>query len=332
MKKYLLPKEGSFYKANLHCHTILSDGKMTPEEVKEHYLKNGYNIVAFTDHSKFAWHKDLLSDDFLPIAGFEAAWTCLDPDVTPLKFKLCHINFLASDPDNAVVLPESQAYDVGVINRYIRDMKKLGWVCTLNHPGWSLQTSEEINALTGLDGFEVYNHGSQVNDNNGESQSYWARYLNNGSHAYAVAADDNHRGYDAEGIVGPGDNTLGGYICISMPKLTYSNFIDAFKNGRFYASTGVEIKELYIDEDTDELVVSCSPVRQIIVKGVHTVPAVRLDGYENDYTHARIPMTSIKGKEPFFRLELRTTDGKTAYSQPYYFDKNEQKGISYEKI
>ncbi len=332
MKKYLLPKEGSFYKANLHCHTILSDGKMTPEEVKEHYLKNGYNIVAFTDHSKFAWHKDLLSDDFLPIAGFEAAWTCLDPDVTPLKFKLCHINFLASDPDNAVVLPESQAYDVGVINRYIRDMKKLGWVCTLNHPGWSLQTSEEINALTGLDGFEVYNHGSQVNDNNGESQGYWARYLNNGSHAYAVAADDNHRGYDAEGIVGPGDNTLGGYICISMPKLTYSNFIDAFKNGRFYASTGVEIKELYIDEDTDELVVSCSPVRQIIVKGVHTVPAVRLDGYENDYTHARIPMTSIKGKEPFFRLELRTTDGKTAYSQPYYFDKNEQKGISYEKI
>ena len=317
----LLKTNGPFYKANLHCHTTLSDGKMTPQEVKEYYLKNGYNIVAYTDHSTFAWHKELLSEDFLPIAGFEAAWTCLDPDVIPLKFKLCHINFLASVPDNAVVIPESHAYDVGVINRYIRDMKKLGWVCTLNHPGWSLQTSEEINALTGLDGFEVYNHGSQVNDNNGESQGYWARYLNNGSRAFAVATDDNHSGYDAQGRVGPGDNTLGGYICISMPKLTYDNFIDAFKNGRFYASTGVEIKELYIDEDTDELVVSCSPVRQIIVKGVHTVPAVRLDGYENDYTHARISMSSIRGKEPFFRLELRTTDGKAAYSQPYYFEK-----------
>ena len=317
----LLKTNGPFYKANLHCHTTLSDGKMTPQEVKDYYLKNGYNIVAYTDHSTFAWHKELLSEDFLPIAGFEAAWTCLDPDTKNLKFKLCHINFLASVPDNAVVIPESHAYDVGVINRYIRDMKKLGWVCTLNHPGWSLQTSEEINALTGLDGFEVYNHGSQVNDNNGESQGYWARYLNNGSRAFAVATDDNHSGYDAQGRVGPADNTLGGYICISMPKLTYDNFIDAFKNGRFYASTGVEIKELYIDEDTDELVVSCSPVRQIIVKGVHTVPAVRLDGYENDYTHARISMSSIRGKEPFFRLELRTTDGKGAYSQPYYFEK-----------
>lgn len=92
------------------------------------------------------------------------------------------------------------------------------------------------------------------------------------------------------------------------------------KNGRFYASTGVEIKELYIDEETDELVLSCSPVRQVIVKGVHTVPAVRLDGYGNDYTSARIPLAQIREKEPFFRLELRTTNGKTAYSQPYYFE------------
>ena len=34
MKKYLLPESGNFYKANLHCHTKVSDGAMTPEEVK----------------------------------------------------------------------------------------------------------------------------------------------------------------------------------------------------------------------------------------------------------------------------------------------------------
>lgn len=317
----LLKTNGKFYKANLHCHTTLSDGKMTPLQVKEYYLKNGYSIVAFTDHSKYAWYPELLSEDFIPIAGFEAAWTCLDPDNAPLKFKLCHINFLAGDPENAVVLPENHAYDIGAINRYIKEMKKLGWVCTLNHPGWSLQTSEEINALQNLDGFEVYNHGSQVNDNNGESQGYWARYLNNGSKAFAVAADDNHIGYDENGEISPGDNTLGGYIMVSMPSLTYDNFIDAFKNGRFYASTGVEIKELYIDEEADELVLSCSPVRQVIVKGVHTVPAIRLNGRGNDYTFARIPLKPIREKEPFFRLELRTCEGKTAYSQPYYFER-----------
>ena len=37
MKKYLLPKCGNDYKANLHCHSTISDGKLTPEEIKEAY-------------------------------------------------------------------------------------------------------------------------------------------------------------------------------------------------------------------------------------------------------------------------------------------------------
>ena len=35
MKKYLLPKEGKFYKANLHMHTTISDGNMGVLETKE---------------------------------------------------------------------------------------------------------------------------------------------------------------------------------------------------------------------------------------------------------------------------------------------------------
>lgn len=316
----LLKKNGKFYKANLHCHTTLSDGKMTPEQVRDYYKSNGYSIVAFTDHSKYAWYPELQTDEFLPIAGFEAAFTCLDPENKPLKYHLCHINFLARDPEKSVYEPENFTYDVGVINRYIKKMKKNGWMCTLNHPGWSLQTSEEINKLDGLNGFEVYNHGSQVLDNNGEYQAYYALYLNQGGRAFAVATDDNHCGFDEQGIIGPANDTLGGYISISMPELTYENFIDAFENGRFYASTGVEIKELYIDEDEDVLILSCSPVKQVIVKGIHTIPAIRLNGYSDDFTHVKIPMSEIRGKEPFFRLELRTTDGRTAYSQPYYFE------------
>ena len=30
---YLLPEKGNFYKANLHCHTVVSDGALTPEQV-----------------------------------------------------------------------------------------------------------------------------------------------------------------------------------------------------------------------------------------------------------------------------------------------------------
>ena len=49
MKQYLLSETGTFYRANLHCHTTCSDGKTTPEETKEAYKNEGYSIIAFTD-------------------------------------------------------------------------------------------------------------------------------------------------------------------------------------------------------------------------------------------------------------------------------------------
>ena len=38
MRKYLLPESGNFYKANLHCHSIVSDGKLSPAELKKIYM------------------------------------------------------------------------------------------------------------------------------------------------------------------------------------------------------------------------------------------------------------------------------------------------------
>ena len=69
--KILLDSNKSFFKANLHCHTIYSDGKHTPEEVKEEYKKRGYSIVAFTDHEHIIDHSYLNDENFLAITAFE---------------------------------------------------------------------------------------------------------------------------------------------------------------------------------------------------------------------------------------------------------------------
>ena len=74
MKKYLLPKNGNFYKANLHCHTNISDGKLSPEEVKKAYKDNGYSVVAYTDHEVYITHNDLTDDEFLALNGMEIAF------------------------------------------------------------------------------------------------------------------------------------------------------------------------------------------------------------------------------------------------------------------
>ena len=67
---YLLPKEGAFYKANMVCHTTVSDGKLTPEQVKEEYGKRGYQIVAYVDQGKYCPHGELTTKNFLALAGF----------------------------------------------------------------------------------------------------------------------------------------------------------------------------------------------------------------------------------------------------------------------
>ena len=71
MKKYLLPESGNFYKANLHCHTTFSDGRLTPAEVKELYKSLGYSIVAYTDHDILIPHDELNDGEFLALHGFE---------------------------------------------------------------------------------------------------------------------------------------------------------------------------------------------------------------------------------------------------------------------
>ena len=73
MKKVLLDPSKNYYKANMHCHSNKSDGRMSVEEIKEHYKANGYSIVAFTDHEHIINNSYLNDDEFLAITSCELA-------------------------------------------------------------------------------------------------------------------------------------------------------------------------------------------------------------------------------------------------------------------
>ena len=77
MRQYLLPEKGKFYKANLHMHTTVSDGANTPQEVKEAYQKEGYSIVAFSDHEVMVPHNELTDCNFLALTAFEKSIDCI---------------------------------------------------------------------------------------------------------------------------------------------------------------------------------------------------------------------------------------------------------------
>ena len=71
MKIELIPEEGKFYKTNLHCHTNISDGKQTAEEIKALYKERGYSAVCFTDHELLVSHRELCDDSFVALDGYE---------------------------------------------------------------------------------------------------------------------------------------------------------------------------------------------------------------------------------------------------------------------
>ena len=102
MKKYLIENK-KYYKASLHTHTTNSDGKMTPEEVKEWYKKLGYSIVAYTDHTYIEDYNARLTDEnFVAINGYENAVRPIEniDDYCPEETPVYHFCFFATDKNH----------------------------------------------------------------------------------------------------------------------------------------------------------------------------------------------------------------------------------------
>ena len=143
MKKYLLPESGNFYKANLHCHTNISDGKLSPRQIKEAYMAHGYSIVAYTDHDVLLDHSDLNDESFLALTSSEYSVNeavstfpkIFDTETNDWVRKKCvHLNIFSKDPHNTFMPATNIDQHWGLKNRfpdtkcdgYIREYTKEG--------------------------------------------------------------------------------------------------------------------------------------------------------------------------------------------------------------
>ena len=48
---------GRFWRGNLHTHSTLSDGVLSPEQVVEEYKRAGYDFMMLSEHflDRFSW-------------------------------------------------------------------------------------------------------------------------------------------------------------------------------------------------------------------------------------------------------------------------------------
>ena len=284
MKKFLIPENGNFYKTNLHTHTTVSDGSLSPEEIKKEYMKKGYSVIAFTAHDVFIPHNDLTDENFLALNGYEMELLQPFKSGSPQQTsKTCHMCFVALDKNttrqacwhrekylfaNAVNYRDKVDFDKSLPDyereysgKCISDMMRLGrengFFVTYNHPTWSGETYEDYMNYDNMHAMEIYNYECFLVGAEDYNARVYDDMLRGGKKIFCVATDDTHSPISVGG----------GYIMIKADKLEYNTIASALLNGNFYSSTGPEIKELYIEDGV--LHVKTSPAKIIALSTEH---------------------------------------------------------------
>jgi len=137
-----------------------------------------------------------------------------------------------------------------------RDALNIPMIVHINHPNFGHAISlEDMIALNNENFFEVYNGHPSVN-NSGDSihmstESMWdliniAYIKNNKPLMYGLATDDSHN-YHVKGS--KWSNAGRGWIMVQADSLNPKSLIAALEAGEFYASTGVELKNLTLDNN-----------------------------------------------------------------------------------
>ena len=333
MKKYLLPESGNFYKANLHCHTVLSDGCLTPEEVKKIYKNEGYSVVAYTDHDILIPHHAELSDDeFLALNGWEITFT--EPEVDPIRNvkRVCHMCFIAKDPDNVKQVcwfhrkhfnknedkancadePEFKPeYTPESINECIARVKEAGFFVTYNHPTWSQEDYTRYTKYHGMDAMEICNFGCVAIGHPEQNDRVYDDMLLAGDRIGCLGTDDNHNKH-------PGEITwdsFGAWTCIKADKLDYKAITEAMANGNYYASQGPDFTEISYEDG--KVTVKTSPVATIAFS-----TGSRHAGYfgNGDGTPITEATFELKETDNYVRVTIRDEKGKPAHSRAYFLD------------
>lgn len=338
MRKYLLPEKGNFYKANLHCHSNISDGCFSPEEMKKAYMERGYSIIAYTDHNILLPHKELNEENFLALNGFE--WDVTEEGTAPGQNRCCHICLIALEEDN-LVQPcwhreddrffhgngkkykhlvkfnenepdHERIYTKECINEVIRKGREQGFFVTYNHPVWSQEDYRDYTAYENLNAMEICNFACVDGGYPEYNPRVYDDMLRTGKRIYCIAADDNHNSFDEKTKY---NGSFGGFTVIKAEKLEYRTITKALEEGNFYASQGPEIKALWYEDG--KIHVECSDAVYIDFNfGIRH--SRRIKAEENgviNMAECQVPPHGV-----YVRVTVWDKSGKPADTRAYFID------------
>ncbi len=298
---------GHFYRGNLHTHSTLSDGRLSPENVVQAYKDAGYDFVMLSEHfvGHFSW----------PIADTRAMrcknfTTLIGAELHTLKTsagELWHIVAAGLPLDFAPCGEDESGPEIA------QRARDAGAFVGIAHPLWSQLTIEDGHAIEAAHAVEIYNHSCAVESDRGEGWYLLDQMLNDGKRLSAFATDDAH-------FINHDKDAFGGWVKAEAnePEL----LLEALKAGHYYSSQGPQIHSIAINGD--RLDVECSPVDTIVVTGGNSRSAA-VFGYaisSGSVDLARLEYSWVPvNPSPWLRVSL--IDGKRAWSNPIWLDELE---------
>ena len=327
MRRYLIPEEGQWYKANLHSHSTVSDGELTPEQMKELYLNHGYSIIAYTDHNRFVTHNELSDTNFLALNGVEDSAD--ESGKSRFRNKCCDICFIAGDPERTLhpmqfpdrIKGDGQyaawkaEYSPIGINGMIKAGRDNGFFVTHNHPCWSLEEYRDYMGYRDMHAMEIFNWSSAVDGYNEYNPDIYDDQLRAGKQLFVIATDDNHNRR-------PGTchwDSFGGWTMIKAKSLSYRDVTAALFRGDFYASRGPVINALWMDTKDCSVHIECEKaVKVVLTRGGRRLRAVYAQEEGVEYlTEVKF---SVDPDDIYFRVTVFDENGMTADTNAYFID------------
>ena len=299
---------GRFWRGNLHTHSTLSDGALTPDQVGEAYQAMGYDFVMLSEHfvDQYQWPiadtRKLRSNRFTTILGAE-----LHAPETAVG-ELWHIVAAGLPLDFAPCDAEETGVDLA------RRAADCGAFVAIAHPAWSQLTIEDGRSIDCAHAVEIYNHGCAVETDRGDGWYLADQLLNENRRLTAIATDDAH-------FLRGEKDAFGGWVQVRAESLDPDDILQALKAGQFYSSQGPQIHELSINGD--ELTVTTSPVDTISVIGGTSRSSIH-DG--KSITTATLDLGKLRqgwllrAPTKWIRVVAADAAGKRAWTNPIWLD------------
>jgi hypothetical protein len=212
--------QNGWLRGNLHTHTTNSDGPLSPQETIDVYAAKGYDFLMLADHDQLSPVNMLDSRGLTMIPGNE---------ITAMGVHLIHVNA------SVVVPPQESRQNV------LDEIGRVGGFAVMCHPNWERTYNHcpqpLLEQLQGYAGIEIFNGVTRRAEGNPYATDRWDMLLSQGRSVWGFAHDDCHKPEDM-GIA---------WNMVQSQDRSVPGIVDALRSGRFYASTGVEIRSIEVE-------------------------------------------------------------------------------------